>query len=117
MGEREFPWGPIIERALRLAAQDQKGPLEATAKLTEELGELMREVLILSGAPGTTYRPTTHEKQIEELADVLLCAIALVDKLNIDRDDLSGALHRKMDKWKRNIGATEESEPGREPRF
>ena len=91
------------KKSVQLASLDKKSPLEGTAKLTEEVGELMREVLILSGAHGTTYRASSHAARVEELADVLLCAFALQHKLNVSNYELVEALRIKRAKWKSKV--------------
>lgn len=100
-----------MERAFEVAGTvDPKTPLQATAKLTEEVGELMREVLIVSEAPGCTYRDSSHEKRVEEAADVMLCVLAAVRKLDIGVQDLTSMMQRKMDKWESSCRASAASD-------
>lgn len=89
-----------MERAFMVASSvDPKTPLQATSKLAEEVGELMREVLIVSETPGCTYRSSSHEKRVEEAADVMLCILAAVRKLDIGVQELASAMQHKTDKW------------------
>ena len=70
-------------------------PLAMTARLTEELGELAREVNHYYGEkPKKTYR---SEKTIEEeLGDLLFVLICFANSLNID---LEKAHDKVMDKF------------------
>lgn len=89
-----------VERAFDIAHRiDKKTPLQATAKIAEEVGELMREVLMVSETPGCTYRSSTHEKRVEELADVLLCVFATQRKLGITVREVAATMLRKSKKW------------------
>jgi len=100
-----------VERAFEVAGTvDPKTPLQATAKLTEEVGELMREVLIVSETPGCTYRGSSHEKRVEEVADVMLCVLAAVRKLDIGVQELASMMQRKMDKWESSCRASAASD-------
>lgn len=92
-----------IYNTYMISETDPKIPLETAAKLTEEVGELMREVLIDNRTPGTTYRKTSKEAQTEELADVLLCAFSLAQKLGITCDQLALSMNVKAKKWKSNL--------------
>ncbi len=92
-----------VDRALVISMDDPKIPLETAGKLTEEVGELMREVLILGNTPGTTYRTTSKAKLTEELADVFLCAVSLIQKLDIRVDDLAVMMREKAAKWEKNL--------------
>ncbi len=92
-----------IENTRTIARQDPKTSLEATAKLTEEVGELMREVLIRNKVPGTTYRETSDSKLCEELADVLLCVFSIAEKLELSDDALAEQMTLKAVKWEKNL--------------
>jgi len=98
-----------MSRAFSIAESvDQKTPLQATAKLAEELGELMREVLIVEGTPGCVYRGSSRGKLVEETADVMLCLLAVMRKLNIQPGDIALEMQRKSEKWVANSGVKSE---------
>lgn len=91
---------PTLDRLRRIANKDQKTRVQAALKIGEELGELYQLVLIVDGAHGTAYRdPVTLDRLAEEMADVLICAIALAEKLEISDALLEHWLRKKMDKW------------------
>lgn len=71
-------------------------PLAMTARLTEELGELAREVNHYYGEK--PKKQTEEEKTIEEeLGDLLFVLICFANSLNID---LENAHNRVMEKFK-----------------
>lgn len=72
-------------------------PLAMTARMTEELGELAREVNHYYGEK--PKKPTEKEKTIEEeLGDLLFVLICFANSLNID---LQEAHDRVMDKFQK----------------
>lgn len=92
-----------MEEAFEIAGTiDRKTPIQAAAKLTEEIGELMREILIIDKTPGCTYRESSREKLIEESADVMLCLLAVMYKLGVKPDEMAIEMMRKSEKWATN---------------
>jgi len=80
-------------------------PLALTARLTEELGELAREVNHYYGEKPkkVTEKPGTVS---EELADLLFVGICLANSLHIDLEDaFNHVMHkfntRDKDRWQR----------------
>lgn len=80
-------------------------PLALTARLTEELGELAREINHYYGEK--PKKKTEQEKTVEEeLGDVLFVAICLANSLNINlTDSFDRVMHkfntRDKDRWTR----------------
>ncbi|RYL88847.1 nucleotide pyrophosphohydrolase [Sporolactobacillus sp. THM7-4] len=71
-------------------------PLALMARLTEELGELAREVNHYYGEK--KKKPTEAEKTVEEeLGDLLFVVICMANSLHID---LGTALDRVLDKFR-----------------
>ncbi|MDD9148721.1 MULTISPECIES: nucleotide pyrophosphohydrolase [unclassified Sporolactobacillus] len=71
-------------------------PLALMARLTEELGELAREVNHYYGEK--KKKPTEAEKTVEEeLGDLLFVVICMANRLHIDLD---AALERDLDKFR-----------------
>ncbi|GAA0347760.1 nucleotide pyrophosphohydrolase [Bacillus carboniphilus] len=78
-------------------------PLAMMARLTEELGELAREINHYYGEK--PKKNTEKEKTIEEeLGDVLFVAICLANSLNIDLEEAHNTVMEKFrtrdrDRW------------------
>lgn len=89
-----------LERIRFAAKLDEKSLTESTIKIGEELGELCQAVLIREQADGTSYRePVSDEKLAEEMADVIICVVALAEKYQIPDGQLDKWLNRKISKW------------------
>ncbi len=71
------------------------GPLEQLARLSEEVGELAREVSHTYGKKPKKENETAGSIE-EELADVLIVSIIMANSLNID---LTSAFRKNMDKF------------------
>lgn len=70
-------------------------PLASMARMTEEVGELAREINHYHGEK--QKKDSEEEKEIaEELADVLFIAITLANSLDVD---LTEAFQKTMDKF------------------
>ncbi|WP_085523569.1 nucleotide pyrophosphohydrolase [Tuberibacillus sp. Marseille-P3662] len=70
-------------------------PLALTARLTEELGELAREINHYHGEKPKKSTEAANTVE-EELGDLLFVVICMANSLNID---LSEALQRVLDKF------------------
>ncbi len=72
-------------------------PLSNLARLTEEVGELARELNERHGdKPAATHRQSGPSAIADELGDVLFVTITLANSLDVDLD---AALHRVMEKY------------------
>ncbi len=96
MGEKTM--GTLQKEVDDYISQFKEGyfsPLALTARLTEELGELAREVNHYYGEK--KKKPTESEKTIEEeMGDLLFVVICMANSLHID---LGTALGRVLDKF------------------
>ena len=87
-------------------------PLVNLARLTEEVGELAREMNHRFGPK--TKKPDEPEADVAlELADVLFVLVVLANQLGVD---LQEAMERTMDKYRvRDADRWERISPGEEP--
>lgn len=83
----------------RLTKNDTKTLSQKALKLTEETGEVAREILPYENAHGTTHRFGTKERILEELADTYLCDISIVFDLGFTYDDFEEMVEQKVTKW------------------
>jgi len=71
-------------------------PLSQMARLTEEVGELAREINNIHG--DKTKKPTEDKKEIEdELGDIIFTAMCIANNLGINLDE---AFEKTMEKYK-----------------
>ena len=93
-------------------------PLANLARLTEEVGELARE---LNHAHGPKKKRGGEEARVAaELSDVIIAAATLANSLGIDltaslNDTLSALTRRDADRWVRKQTASSETLPGEPP--
>lgn len=84
-----------VDRYISQFKEGYFSPLAMTARLTEELGELAREINHYYGEK--PKKKTEAEKTVEEeLGDLLFVVICMANRLHIDLDS---ALGRVMDKF------------------
>lgn len=93
--------GTLRERIKQLSINDTKNISQQCLKLMEEGGELAKVILPYDNADGTRHRFVDTDELIEGIADVILCALSISDKLGIDDDRLSEMLSKKVDKWQK----------------
>ena len=80
-------------------------PLEILARLTEEVGELAREVNHRFGPK--KKKPTEETKELgDEIADIVFTLICMANSLNIDLDEhfekmMEKYNQRDKDRWKK----------------
>ena len=80
-------------------------PLEILARLTEEVGELAREVNHRFGPK--KKKPTEETKELgDEIADIVFTLICIANSLNIDLDEhfekmMEKYNQRDKDRWKK----------------
>ncbi|MGM9923134.1 MAG: nucleotide pyrophosphohydrolase [Bacillus sp. (in: firmicutes)] len=88
-------------------------PLAMLARMTEELGELSREVNHYYGEK--PKKSTEDEKEIkEELGDMLFVLICFANSLNIDLEEAHDMVMRKFQTRDRNRWTKIEDEKGSE---
>lgn len=71
-------------------------PLSMLARITEEVGELAREINHQYGQKPKKETETTADLEVE-IADVIFVLVALANSLDIDLDE---AFHRMMEKYR-----------------
>lgn len=87
-------------------------PLAMLARMTEELGELAREINHYHGEK--PKKPDEKEKAIEdEMGDLLFVLICFANSLNIDLEEAHNRIMQKFqtrdkDRWTRIVPETEE---------
>lgn len=81
-----------------------KTPAERLGKLTEEVGELAKEV---NKTNGQKVHNNTHEEIIDEMthegADVIQNVFSILEGFGIEYDDIVSAMKDKNNKWRGNI--------------
>lgn len=89
----------ILESLIRdLSIKDKKSLTQKALKLSEETGELAKQILPFENAFATNHRFVSREKILEELADVYLCNISMVYSMFSDEEFWEMVL-RKALKW------------------
>lgn len=76
-------------------------PLSMLARITEEVGELAREINHQYGQKPKKKTESAAELEVE-IADVIFVLVALANSLDIDLDE---AFHRMMEKYRNRDGA------------
>lgn len=90
----------------RITPRDRKTLLQRAAKLGEEAGEVLAEVLVLDGAHGTEYKnvydsSTEIEAKIaEECVDVIIVASSILAQLETLDEEIERLVSVKVQKWK-----------------
>lgn len=97
--QRVFTTKEIEEEVDRYISQFEEGyfsPLALIARLSEEVGELAREINHTYGEK--PKKPSEEEKSIEEeIGDIIFVLACITNSLNLD---LSNAFHISMNKIK-----------------
>ena len=90
----------LIDYILEISnTKEGKSLQEQALKCAEEVGELAQAVLSFTGAKGCVYKEMKKEHVIEELADVIIVALAMVAKVGISREEIKTEIERKLNKW------------------
>ena len=89
----------IFDYIAKLSHSDKKTLSQKALKTSEECGELAKVVLPYDGAASTTHRFIAKERILEEVADVMLCAMSVAYDLGFSHDDLSATMLRKAQYW------------------
>jgi NTP pyrophosphatase (non-canonical NTP hydrolase) len=89
----------ILDYVAKLSASDRKTLSQKALKTTEEVGELAKVVLPYEGAASTTHRFVAKERILEEVADVLLCALSIGYDLGYTTEEIEATMLRKAAYW------------------
>lgn len=89
----------ILAYIAKLSASDKKTLSQKALKTAEETGELAKVVLPYDGAASTTHRFVAKERILEEVADVVLCALSVAYDLGFTDDDIASTMFRKAEYW------------------
>lgn len=89
----------ILDYIAKLSASDKKTLSQKALKTAEEVGELAKVVLPYDGAASTTHRFVAKERILEEVADVVLCALSVAYDLGYTHDDIASTMLRKAGYW------------------
>lgn len=89
----------VLDYIAKLSATDRKDLAQKALKTTEEVGELAKFVLPYVGAGATTHRFVAKERILEEVSDVLLCALSIAFDLGYTKDDIESMMLRKASYW------------------
>lgn len=89
----------ILDYIAKLSAADRKTLSQKALKTAEEVGELAKVVLPYEGAASTTHRFVAKERILEEVADVILCALSVAYDLGYASEDIESTMLRKAAYW------------------
>lgn len=96
----------IIDKILEISKiQESKTLQEMALKCAEETGEMCQAVLSYTDAPACGYKELGIDSVLEEIADVIIVATAMVSKLNLTKDDLNRIIELKVEKWLQKINS------------
>lgn len=94
----------LVERIFKISNEKEgKSLLEMTIKLSEELGEVSESVLSYTRACGCGYKNKTIDDVKEEIVDVIIVALAMGAKIDLDKDELKYIIEKKLIKWEKII--------------
>ncbi len=89
----------ILDYARKLSGTDKKSLSEKALKTAEEVGELAKVVLPYDLVATTKHRFVTNERILEEVADVILCALSIAYHLKYSDDEIASMMFRKAAYW------------------
>lgn len=89
----------LIKYIKDLSTADKKTLSQKALKTCEEVGELAKVVLPYDGAHGTQHRFVDRGKIVEEVADVMLCALSIAFSLGCDAEEVEAIVAAKAGKW------------------
>lgn len=96
----------LLDYIRSLSEQDTKTLSQKALKTTEEVGELAKKILPYEGAFATNHRVVGREGILEEVADVMLCALSIAYNLGATDEELEATLTEKSTVWS-NLQARE----------
>jgi NTP pyrophosphatase (non-canonical NTP hydrolase) len=89
----------VFEYVRQLTLTDRKSLAEKGLKTAEEVGELAKVILPYVSAASTTHRFVPKERILEEVSDVILCALSIAYELGYDDDSLHAMMMHKAKYW------------------
>jgi len=89
----------LLDYIRTLSDDDTKTLSQKALKTAEEVGELAKKVLPYDGAFATNHRLVGREDIIEEVADVILCALSIAYNLEATDLEVTNMMERKAQKW------------------
>jgi NTP pyrophosphatase (non-canonical NTP hydrolase) len=89
----------LLDYIAKLSSLDRKTLGQKALKTAEEVGELAKVVLPYEGAHSTTHRFVAKERILEEVADVILCALSVAYDLDYGHEDIKSMMFRKAAYW------------------
>ena len=103
----------------KLSLLDGKNLVEASLKLTEEVGEVAEAVLSVTKVHGCEYKTKKPEDIIEEVTDVVIVAMSILHKLKKQTDNefdgsytvedvFSETMYNKLNKWQEKLKTKEQ---------
>jgi NTP pyrophosphatase (non-canonical NTP hydrolase) len=95
----------LFERSIHLTKKGGMDLTQTSLKLSEEVGELCRAVLLSTKPAAGSYRydEGTPEAISEEAADVMLVAMSVIFLNGTTPKQLWQMVEKKMDKWESKI--------------
>ena len=101
----------------KLSLLDKKNLVEASLKLTEEVGEVAEAVLSNTKVHGCEYKTKTPEDIVEEVTDVIIVAMSILHKLKKQTDNefdgiytvedaFSATMFKKLTKWEEKLNSS-----------
>jgi NTP pyrophosphatase (non-canonical NTP hydrolase) len=93
-----------------LSEADKKTLLQKALKTAEEVGELAKAVLPYENSPSTNHRFSDKENILEEVADVILCALSVAYNLGLDSEQIETMIGQKAEFWS-SLQARERKHP------
>lgn len=82
-----------------LSNRDKKSLSQRGLKTSEEVGEMAKRILPFEGADGTNHRVVARDNVLEEVADVILCALSVAHKLEATTEEITHWMGLKAEKW------------------
>lgn len=89
----------LLEEVKRLSKLDKKTLSQKALKTGEEFGELSKAVLPYDNAHGTRRNFVTDENILEEVADIMLCALSIGYSLGFNDNQITVMMAKKAVKW------------------
>lgn len=92
----------VYDRIQFLQNKTDKDDYQVLAAMSEELGELAGAMAIEDKLHGKAHK-SVDEPSTHEACDVVITALALFAQRGGTKDELNTVIHKKLDKWEKNI--------------
>lgn len=93
----------LMQKITDLSRLEDSGMVERALKTSEETGELAQAVLSYKGMHGTAYKGKTSEDVLEEVADVIMCAMSVAIAAGYSTMDIESMIAVKCEKWESKL--------------